>query len=276
MKSLVIPAVLLSGLVALAQYQEGDTNVVLTVGDRTITRGELQEKIRRHQAKKHGGIIVEENSAKGYFAFLNAQGKVPLSEIEKLEPMIDKWLRFRTLYKETSDVTASNVKAKIADAGGTVGVAVVEAGDAPMLMTAPEDGWALVNVTRLAADNPSQEVLSARVRKEALRGMAFVTGCAYMTKADPLMRDVKTLDDLDHLPVEQFGLEIVNHVVESAKFYGLHPWNRTTYRKACEQGWAPSPTNDTQRAIWEEIKGKRSQIPTKPMKITPGMQPKNK
>ena len=39
--------------------------------------------------------------------------------------------------------------------------------------------------------------------------------------------------------------------------------HRATYREACREGWAPPPTNDLQRAIWEETR----KLPEKPIKI---------
>ena len=41
-----------------------------------------------------------------------------------------------------------------------------------------------------------------------------------------------------------------------AEKLGIKPARMTTYRKAVEEGWAPAPTNDFQKAIWEEAKKK--------------------
>ena len=45
--------------------------------------------------------------------------------------------------------------------------------------------------------------------------------------------------------------------------YGLMPWKQTTYKKACQEGWAPAPTNEYQKAIWDKIHS----VPANPMKI---------
>jgi len=47
------------------------------------------------------------------------------------------------------------------------------------------------------------------------------------------------------------------------------PCIRATYRRACHLGWAPPPTNDVQRAIWEKIKAEKERGPTKPITIPP-------
>jgi hypothetical protein len=36
-----------------------------------------------------------------------------------------------------------------------------------------------------------------------------------------------------------------------------------TYLDACEEGWAPAPTNDVQKAIWDKVHA----APKNPMKI---------
>ena len=266
MKNILLGAALAAMSAAFAETAAIHTNALIKIGNKTFTRDQLQGKIHRYQEKRHGGIIREAKSAKGTFVLLNAQKTVPFSALTPLEATIDKWLRVRTAFKDgAATVDVGSVKPAIAAACGTVGVAVVQAGDAPMLVTAPEDGWAIVNVDRIASDNPTADTLASRVRKEILRGFAFVTGGAYLTRADPLMRDVKSPKDLDRLQAEQFGLEIVTHVLESSSFYGLKPWNQTTYQKACEEGWAPAPTNEFQKAIWDKV----HEMPTEPIKIKP-------
>ena len=35
---------------------------------------------------------------------------------------------------------------------------------------------------------------------------------------------------------------------------GVVPAETATYRQACREGWAPAPTNDVQRAIWDRYR----------------------
>ena len=46
---------------------------------------------------------------------------------------------------------------------------------------------------------------------------------------------------------------------------GIVPPRKTTYREACEQGWAPKPANAVQQKVWDEVHA----MPTEPMKILP-------
>ena len=55
---------------------------------------------------------------------------------------------------------------------------------------------------------------------------------------------------------------------------GITPYRRTTYREACQEGWAPQPTNDVQKAIWEQVKADKERGPTNPITIPPPNQKK--
>lgn len=43
-------------------------------------------------------------------------------------------------------------------------------------------------------------------------------------------------------------------LLTSAKNRGIPQLERTTYRLAVKEGWAPAPTNDIQRAVWDKVK----------------------
>ena len=53
-------------------------------------------------------------------------------------------------------------------------------------------------------------------------------------------------------------------VIDGARARGITPIYRTTYRQACIEGWAPAPTNDFQKAIFERDKSDKERGPTKP------------
>ena len=57
----------------------------------------------------------------------------------------------------------------------------------------------------------------------------------------------------------------INAFMNNAAAYGMTPLTIASYRTACRNGWAPAPTNDIQKAIWDEIHA----MPTEPLKIKP-------
>ena len=241
----------------------GRTNVVVRVGDRVITPKEVQAALAELSRKRTGGLIREAGSAKGWFVVVNAQKSVPQSEIDKVLATIDRQVLVQVKSVPSADVTQTNVGEAIRKAGGEVGVALVEGGDAPALVCAPEEGWAIVNVAKLRPEKKDDAVFHARVRRELLRGFAFVSGGAYPGLGDFVMRPVSRPADLDQLPGEEFSNQMLMFLSVNTKAAGLAPWHESTYLRACQEGWAPAPTNEYQKAIWDKVHA----IPSKPLKI---------
>ena len=80
------------------------------------------------------------------------------------------------------------------------------------------------------------------------------------------------MKDLDAIPLLQPGPEPNNKMIDEAHRRGVQSARFTTYRQACREGWAPAPTNDLQKAIWEEVKADKERGPTNPITITPPKQ----
>ena len=214
---------------------------------------ELQAKIRRVTMKKTGGTVRQPGSAKGELVILNAQEAVPAENLERAAAEVDRIIRIRVSVKNVKGATLADARKLVRSNGGQLGVLVVDDPAIPTtLLAAPESGWAFVNVAALKADAPTPEVLAARVRKETLRAFSFVGGGALPLHADFVMQDVTGLKDIDALPGETFGVEVMMKFLSTLPHYGITPWNQTTYKNACYQGWAPAPTNEFQQAIWDE------------------------
>ncbi|MCL2104224.1 MAG: hypothetical protein FWH21_04115, partial [Kiritimatiellaeota bacterium] len=64
-------------------------------------------------------------------------------------------------------------------------------------------------------------------------------------------------EDLDALKPQTISPEPMNKIMAQAAKLGISPGRMTSYRRAVEEGWAPAPTNDFQKAIWEEVRGQR-------------------
>lgn len=52
---------------------------------------------------------------------------------------------------------------------------------------------------------------------------------------------------------DKFGPHVMGTALARAKAMGIGQMRRTTYRSALNEGWAPPPTNDAQRAIWDKF-----------------------
>ena len=265
MRKLVLIAVASAAFASFAQGGDSE-EVVRLVNGKTVTRSQMKAALSRVGMMRYGGHVRKAESAQGVFVVLNAQTNVPSSEIEKALAVIDGRIRLQAKCVAANDITQDNIRESVAKAGGAAGVAVVAGkATAPALLAATEEGWAIVNVAKLAADGTAGAALATRVRREVLRAFAFAVGGVYGARGDALMQPVREPKDLDALVREDFAATMAQTLALVTPAYGLRPWMETTYLKACEQGWAPAPTNEYQKAIWDKVHA----MPTTPLKIKP-------
>ena len=150
------------------------------------------------------------------------------------------------------------------DSNSVARVTLVSKDGSPILLCAPDEGWAVVNVKPLLADNPNEFAFRQRVQKETMRAMAYALGCGNSSARPCLMSEAETLTQLDALP-KTYGPEPMAKTAHTARTRGAVARKFVSYRIACEQGWAAAPTNDVQKAIWDEVHA----MPTEPIKIKP-------
>ena len=214
--------------------------------------------------KRFGGVVRKPNSAKGKVVFLNAQKLVPAASLKSALVTIDEETAPIWELKDVPSVKLANPSAEIKAADAKLGVVLVDSPDIPALVLAPEAGWAEVNVAALKADAKDADALARRTRVELLRAYALVAGAAFMARDPEVLRpDVIIPRDLDMIKSEQFGVDAKMAIARGLPGRGVTPWKQASYRQACKEGWAASPTNDVQKKIWN----KAHELPTKPMKI---------
>ena len=240
-----------------------------STNDTTKTRFRLtpERRIERRDLsnmKRFGGIVRKENSAFGKVVFLNAQKLVPASAFKQTLDYFDYEIHPLMEMKDVASVNLTNPSADIAKAGGKVGVVLGESADLPALLVAPELGWAVVNVAALKAGCKDNETLAARARKELMRAFALAGGASFMARGALVLEPgVRTPADLDPLPECSYGAEVRYALQTGLPGYGVTPWKQVTYKQACQEGWAHSPTNEYQQKIWDRI----HKLPSNPMKI---------
>lgn len=201
--------------------------------------------------KRNGGFVCTPTAGKSV-RIVNGQKKLDRTALEKVARSIASRLGWKV---EVVDDLKD-------DGNSGCIISVTEKEGARAILVAPENDWAEVNVTPLAADKPDVEKLSARAEKEVWRALCFVMGAANSKYQPCLMRDIRSLADLDAAVAEPCP-EPFNAMNDEARARGFSSQRRTTYRRACAEGWAPEPKDDIQRAIWEEYHTK----PSKPMEI---------
>lgn len=215
-------------------------------------KAERKAAAQKRQYERTGGYIVANVQSNRVVAIVNAQGDVQKSEIDDIALAIQQGLLFKCVVADRRP-----------DNAGVV-IEVRESNYPAAMLIAPENGYAMVNMTVLKQDAPSAPVLATRVRKEVWRTLIYLLGGGNDVQPMCLMKPIATVEELDALKSTCPCPMSFGSVIETAKRFGVEQERRVTYRRAVMEGWAPEPTNDVQKVIWEEIHAK----PTNPMKIT--------
>lgn len=259
MNKMVFAAVLAAGTV-FAAATAGAEPKMPAPGEKVKVRHmtpEMREKIK----KRHGERIVKPGSQKGKVAFIDTREK-PSETLKKLVAAHAQLTQLNIVFETAAPGEAAALKeASKAD----IAVVVVDDEKTPVMLAAVEDGWAVVNARRLtrslATDEAKEKFFDERCAKEALRAFAAVSGGLGSQYQGNLMGITK-IEDLDlvqpFLPMDK---------VQAISMYlaarGVTPLVTAHYRQACQQGWAPAPTNEVQQAIWDKVHA----IPDQPLKI---------
>jgi hypothetical protein len=142
----------------------------------------------------------------------------------------------------------------LADTNTAAVIVIADIAGYPSLLIAPESRWAMINVAALGGPGVPADTLSDRVQKETWRAFGYLMGAAHSMGEHCLMKSVLAPEDLDALAIKSLSPEPFIKIMEQSQRLSMQPLRMTTYRKAAEGGWAPAPTNDIQRAIWNELK----------------------
>ena len=78
---------------------------------------------------------------------------------------------------------------------------------------------------------------------------------------------VTELSDLDAIPGLDFALDVEARIVNNMNTSGIRPYRIAKYSEAVKEGWAPAPTNDYQKAIWDKVRSEKERGPTNPIEI---------
>lgn len=230
-----------------------------------VTRAQLRKMSTAERIRYNGGLLFSAPTGK-VIRVVNAQKLVPAST---LDPMIDGFkvamgLTLFPMEVEEKGLFPVVKRGFAVEKTGAV-LALIDDPDAPRILCAPEESWAAVNVRALSVDSPQPDVLKKRVIKEAWRSLAIALGASDTMYRPCLLSPTHTLAELDANVSLVVSPEPFSKIMDNAEALGIRRIRHTTYRKACYEGWAPPPTNEYQKAIWDMVHA----LPTEPMKIKP-------
>ena len=223
--------------------------MTVALGEEPVTKPVLaRPAARRRPVKPSGGILERTTAIKSrQVAVLNEQKIVPAEKMEELVYECRRWSRIPLRIGAESPAATIRI--------------VADDGMAEMMVVCPEAFKAVVNVKALAVDGAASEVVANRLRKQIIRAALFVVGAGY-SPSECLARPISSLKELDALNPRMLSAETEIHL-NVMRLLGISEVAFCTYRQACREGWAPPPTNDVQKAIWENVHA----IPKQPMKI---------
>ena len=225
-----------------------------TEEERLARKAYAEERFNQHT----GGWITVPGSLKGKIVYVNAQKRAPAKWLSDNAAEFAKNTRFAI---EVADGEFSFPSPKIQ---GEASLFVVDDENLPPLLSAPESRWAMVNVAPLAKGaGEKPQFFAARVQKELTRGFCLLAGAQNSGYPDALVGCITKPEQLDKFADCRLPVDVLARFTPYLAGYGIAPAIKSTYRKACKDGWAPQPTNDYQKVIWNSF----HETPTKPVKI---------
>jgi hypothetical protein len=214
--------------------------------------------------ERMGGMVVQPGSQKGKIVILNAQNMMSDSDIAKTIDIMSKLTPYKFEVLKVKQDTAYKV-AKNSD--NPVKVLLLNDNDTPSLLASPDEHWAAVNVSKMSKNLKSERAknkfFASRCRKQLMRAFVYACGGAGSAYQHNILA-IKELEELDF--VDEF---IPEDAYDACRKFladkGIHPERKLVYVRACQEGWAPAPTNQFQKVIWDKIHA----LPKNPIKIKP-------
>lgn len=222
----------------------------------------------QRQQMRMGGYLIKEGTMKGRFLFLDCQTRVG-GAAEAVAGKINHLIQFDAYAAKGAAPTVGSADRALADSKANAAVFLVDVDELPALLVASERRWAFVNVKPLTVDGPDAAKLAFRVRTELWRAFAMVLGAGDTESTACALNPCVSLEDLDRAKSGMISMEPLSTIQTHAKKIGIEPYRRVRYRQACKEGWAPAPTNEYQKAIWERVKAEKEQGPANAIKIEP-------
>ena len=258
MKSLVFAIAACATAVAFAEQskkaQASEPPKPLTVEQKAQMR--LNEAKYMHD--HFGGYVVKPGSQKGEIAVVNCQKKADKAWIGEVATFFREETKFNVTFKD-GEFDFANPKIV-----GNATLFVIDDAKMPAILVAPENRWAFVNIAAIAKEE-RPAYFQARVKKQVSRTFALLCGASNSQYPGALTRGIVDEADLDKNMDYQLPMDVMMRMKKYMEPLGVTPFQRCLYRKAVVEGWAPSPTNDVQKKIWDKV----HELPSNPIKIKP-------
>ena len=216
------------------------------------------------ETEETGGFLTVWPANHGTFTFVNAQNAVADDVIAKPINAIkdDFHIDIRSVKGDFPEIR--QIPARLAEMKSLGAIWIVNDPALPMMLAAAENGWGILNVAPFITDKPDAKKLDQRLLKMFNRTFATIHGATDSPMMPQcVMKPAHGLADIDALICRNFSPEAYSKVSSYLQKCGYLTSHSGTYYDACEEGWAPLPTNAVQKAIWDKVHA----MPTAPIQL---------
>ncbi len=217
--------------------------------------------------ERTGGLV--EKPGNGVVVVANAQSRIGVNEVTHAASLITREFRIAQKVVACRSFDITTAKGEVETNKASALVFVVNEPSLPMSLIASEARWAVVNVAPLLADRPSEGKLRLRYRKMFMRVASALLGAGASNYKLSIMQNVSGLDDLDAISGLGLDPQSLMAVLQRLQKMGMAAPKLVPYLKACQEGWAPAPTNDYQKAVWERVRSEKERGPANGLRIEP-------
>lgn len=242
-------------------------SLVMFAADAQKPRLSKDERVKRHREflATTGGYVVKDDPGNKAVVIVNAQQRVKDIYLKAAMSYLRSSAKINFAYKSADAAEIPTTRKALEDQNAAVMVVVEDNAASPsVILNSPDENWCRLNVAALSTDNPSEKALRHRVRVALVRAICHACGAGGSKyKTTPVMALTAGPASYDAMKAETVGLDQLGLMYDYLKSLGSRQLVRETYADACSQGWAPAPTNDVQKAIWDKVHA----VPQNPIKI---------
>jgi len=213
--------------------------------------------------KETGGFI--DQRGEGKLIVVNCQSKVPETTVKARLDNFFKVTRFTLDLVKSNGFSYDTAAATREREKASGALFIVDDPKLPMSMVSMEEGWGMMNVARFVTNGMDSATVEKRFGKQFVRISGLTFGGVMPQHKAVKYAPVKDGETLEGYPMNGYGMEGMQAIAKYQRNFGVTPGRHTVYIVACKEGWAPPPTNDFQKAIWDKVHA----LPTNPIKIMP-------
>ena len=225
--------------------------ITLALAVLAVAFGTYAENPRTKRIVRAGGEIIKKGSYLGKVSIVNQQSKLSAQDCAEVAKLL-------------AEHTQCNIVADDGN-GAAIKLYLIDDPKEPTMLLATEEHWGKLNISKMVDDLPGEKAkekfFKPRARKMIIKAMSLLMGGGSSQFPDNIM-NTATIRELDMLK-ENIPVDMVDYYQTYLEKLGVTKMEKTTYLRACKEGWAPAPTNEVQKAIWDRVHA----APKNPMKI---------